>query len=72
MKVLVYITSMPSEYYIVSKDAIITAELTIDRSSCSEMLYKKDVLKKPCKIHRKTSVLESLFNKVADLQFVIC
>ena len=62
MKVLVYITSASLECYSVSKNVIIKAELTIDRSSCSEVLYKKDV-------HRKTSVPESLFNKVADLQF---
>ena len=33
-----------------------------------EMCYKKGVLKIFCKIHRKTPVSESLFNKVARLR----
>ena len=33
-----------------------------------EVFYKKSFFKKFRSIHRKTPVLESLFNKVADLQ----
>ena len=32
------------------------------------MFYKKAVLKKFCYTHKKTPVLESLFNKAADLK----
>ena len=34
----------------------------------SELFWKKGVLKNFCKLHMKTPVLESLFNKVAGLQ----
>ena len=36
-----------------------------NRSSRFQKSFKIDVLKKFCNIHRKKSVLESLFNKVA-------
>ena len=35
------------------------------RNSPSQMFFKIGVLKKFCNIHRKTSVLQSLFNKVS-------
>ena len=38
------------------------------RSSLSQMFYQIGVLENFCKIHRKTSVLESLFNKIAGLK----
>ena len=40
---------------------------TLFRSSRSKMFFKIDVLKKFWNIHRKTTALESLFNKVAGL-----
>ena len=40
----------------------------IIRSSCSQMFFKIGVLKKLRNILRKTPVLESRFNKVADLK----
>ena len=39
-----------------------------NRSSLSRMFFKLDVLKNFCKFHRKTPVLETLFNKVAGLK----
>ena len=42
-------------------------ERTDLRSSHSQMFFKIDVPKNYSKLHRKTSALESLFNKVADL-----
>ena len=38
------------------------------RSSHSQMLLNLGVLENFCKFHRKISVLQSLFNKIADLQ----
>ena len=40
---------------------------SINRSSCSQMFFKIDVLKYFFNIHRKARALESLFNKVAGL-----
>lgn len=42
-------------------------ELRMNRSSLSQMLCKL-LLNFFCKIHRKTLVLEALFNKTVDLQ----
>ena len=39
-----------------------------NRSSLSQMFFKIGVLKKCCKFHRKTSVLQYLFNEVAVLK----
>ena len=39
-----------------------------NRSSLSQMFFKIGILKKCCKFHRKTSVLEYLFNEVAVLK----
>ena len=41
---------------------------SIFRSSHSRKFFKRCVLKIFCNIHRKTPVLESVFNKVAELQ----
>ena len=41
------------------------------KSSHSQMFFKIGVLKKIRNIHRKTPVLEFLFNKVAGLQAVL-
>ena len=41
------------------------------RSSRSQMFFKIGVLKKYRKFHRKTSVLESLFNKLAGPQALL-
>ena len=49
----VYITSASSECYSEWKDVIIKTKLTIDRSSYSEVLYKKDVLKNLPKLTEK-------------------
>ena len=43
-----------------------TMNMKIYRSSCSQLFFNIDVLKNR-NIHRKTPVLESLFNKVAGL-----
>ena len=43
--------------------------LTLFRSSHSQIFFKIKRFQKFCNIHRKTPVLESLFNKFADLKF---
>ena len=45
--------------------------LSRDGSSLSQMFFKIGVLKRFRNIHRKTSVLKSLFNKTADLRSAI-
>ena len=40
----------------------------IDRSRHSQMFFKIGALKNSCNIHRKTPVLEYLFNKVVNKQ----
>ena len=45
-------------------------EITADRSSCLQMFFKAGNLKNSGNIHKKTPVLESLYNKVA-LNFFI-
>ena len=42
------------------------------KSSHCETFFKIGVLKNFCNIHRKTLVLESLFNKGAGLQVLSC
>ena len=42
----------------------------VHKSSCLQMFFKLGVLKNFHDIHRKTTVLESLFNKVAGQRAV--
>ena len=51
------------------QDTITKKNHSNNRSSRLQMFFKIDVLRKFCRFHRKTPVLESLFNNVAGLKF---
>ena len=54
--------------YICEVNYLVEICSTTSRSSHLRCSLKKDVLKNIFKFHRKTPVLESLFNKVTGLQ----
>ena len=61
-------SSASLDCYSESKECVIKTKLTKGISSRPEVFCKKGVPEKSCKTHRKTTLLESLLNKVAGLQ----